>query len=54
MLTQNIWGILWENAKTLTVLLNQVKGKKHASVKAWSWAKLADKADGLFEHMLQA
>ena len=48
MLTQDIWGILWENAKTLAVLLNQVKGKKLTSVKAWNWAKLADKADGLF------
>ena len=44
---------IWENAKTLAVLLNQVKGKKHASVKAWNWAKLADRADGRFEHMLQ-
>ena len=47
-MTSQIWGILWENAKTLAVLLNQVKGKKLTSVKAWNWAKLADKADGLF------
>ena len=31
---------IWENAKTLAVLLNQVKGKKHASVKAWELGQI--------------
>ena len=33
--------------------LNQVKGKS-MNLKAWLWAILADKADGMFWHILEA